>query len=73
MANKGWRPLIAAFLGLSLMAVSAFAPWFQWAYRAGTDPWYGSTAIWGPPAYLLSSPDGVTKSDLSYFNTTLRG
>ena len=63
MANKGWGPLVAAFLGLSLMAGSAYAPWFQWAYGAGTDLWYESTAIWGPPAYMLSSPGSYAMVD----------
>jgi hypothetical protein len=71
MTNKIRGPLITSFLGLSLMAISAFTPWFLWAYREGAELWYESTSIWGPPAYILGFPAYAMVDDAGHYFTTV--
>jgi hypothetical protein len=57
--NNPAKTALTGLIGFSLIVVSAFTPWFQWAWHDVSDLWYQSTAVWGPPAYVSALPDAT--------------
>jgi hypothetical protein len=56
MKNQAAGPVIVGLLALCLMVISAFVPWFKWSFQEGSQAWYESTSVWGPPAYVSGVP-----------------
>jgi hypothetical protein len=56
MNSNLMKPALTGFLGLSLVAIAAFMPWFEWTYKEGTEIWYRSSSLSGPPAIILGAP-----------------
>ncbi len=52
MQNKTVGSVLAGLLALCLIVISAFLPWFKWSFQEGSQSWYESTSVWGPPAYI---------------------
>jgi hypothetical protein len=74
MNNNAIKPTLTGFLGLSLVALAAFLPWFQWTFEEGNEIWYGSSSLSGPPAIIFGAPYATVEalsSDLAIVNRSV--